>query len=100
MNDISCLTVTINAKFDSIKAIVDEIMTLKRYRLFPESEVPLVRLEEVVRLLRRHVDTSTDVVRCNDCTVPHNEWTGCPKLGGLVTSPEFYCAFGERDDLI
>lgn len=38
------------------------------------------------------------VVRCADCSVPHNWWTGCPKLGGLVPPPEFYCAFGERKD--
>lgn len=35
------------------------------------------------------------VVYCKDCTVPHNKWTGCPKLGGLVTEPNFFCAFGE-----
>ena len=36
------------------------------------------------------------VVRCKDCAVPHNRWTGCPKLNGLVTSPDFYCNYGER----
>ena len=36
-----------------------------------------------------------DVVRCKDCVVPHNKWTGCPKLNGLVTSSEFYCSYGE-----
>lgn len=36
------------------------------------------------------------VIRCKDCAVPHNRWTGCPKLNGLVTSPEFYCSYGER----
>lgn len=36
------------------------------------------------------------VVRCKDCTVPHNQWTGCPKLNGLVTPPDFYCSYGER----
>ena len=36
-----------------------------------------------------------EVVRCKDCTVPHNRWTGCPKLNGLVTSPDFYCGYGE-----
>lgn len=36
------------------------------------------------------------VVRCKDCIVPHNRWTGCPKLNGLVTSPDFYCSYGER----
>lgn len=37
-----------------------------------------------------------EVVRCKDCAVPHNRWTGCPKLNGLVTHPEFYCSYGER----
>lgn len=36
------------------------------------------------------------VVKCKDCAVPHNRWTGCPKLNGLVTSPDFYCSYGER----
>ena len=36
------------------------------------------------------------VVRCVDCAVPHNRWTGCPKLNGLVTPPDFYCSYGER----
>lgn len=36
----------------------------------------------------------TKIVRCKDCDIPHNKWTGCPKLNGLVTSPDFYCAFG------
>ena len=37
-----------------------------------------------------------EVVRCKDCVVPHNQWTGCPKLNGLVTSHDFYCSYGER----
>ena len=36
------------------------------------------------------------VVRCKDCAVPHNRWTGCPRLNGLVTPPNFYCSYGER----
>ena len=36
------------------------------------------------------------VVRCKDCAVPHNQWTGCPKLNGLITPPDFYCSYGER----
>ena len=35
------------------------------------------------------------IVRCKDCAVPHNKWTGCPKLNGLVTHPDFYCGYGE-----
>ena len=38
------------------------------------------------------------VVRCKDCAVPHNMYTGCPKLNGLVTPHDFYCPFGERKD--
>ena len=37
-----------------------------------------------------------EVVRCKDCDVPHNKWTGCPHLNGLIPQPMFYCAFGER----
>lgn len=38
------------------------------------------------------------VVRCKNCAVPRNKYTGCPKLNGLVTPPDFYCPFGERKD--
>ena len=37
-----------------------------------------------------------EVVRCKDCDVPHNIWTGCPNLNGMVPHPEFFCAKGER----
>lgn len=37
-----------------------------------------------------------EMVRCKNCAVPHNRWTGCPKLNGLVTPPDFYCSYGER----
>ena len=41
---------------------------------------------------------AVEIVRCRDCAVPHNKYTGCPKLNGLVTPPDFYCPFGERKD--
>ena len=41
---------------------------------------------------------AVEVVRCKYCAVPHNKYTGCPKLNGLVTPPDFYCPFGERKD--
>lgn len=37
-----------------------------------------------------------EVVRCKDCDVPHNRWTGCPNLNGLIPPPDFNCARGER----
>ena len=36
------------------------------------------------------------VVRCRYCAVPHNKYTGCPMLNGLVTPPDFFCPFGEQ----
>ena len=41
---------------------------------------------------------AVEVVHCRDCEVPHNKYTGCPMLNGLVTPPDFYCPFGERND--
>ena len=41
---------------------------------------------------------AVEVVRCRDCAVPHNKYTGCPMLNGLVTPSDFYCLFGERND--
>ena len=48
------------------------------------------------RINRAQVADVVQVVRCKDCAVPHNRLTGCPKLNGLVTSPDFYCSCGER----
>lgn len=39
-----------------------------------------------------------EVVRCEDCAVPHNMWTGCPKLNGLIPPPNFFCKCGTRKD--
>ena len=36
-----------------------------------------------------------EVVRCKNCAVPHNKWTGCPKLNGLIPPLDFYCGYGE-----
>ena len=37
-----------------------------------------------------------EVVRCIDCDVPHNKWTGCPNLNGMIPPLYFYCARGKR----
>lgn len=39
------------------------------------------------------------VVQCKDCAVPHNQWTGCSKLNGLVTPPNFYCGYGGKEKI-
>ena len=55
-------------------------------------------LTNYATLILREAPTvdAVKVVRCTDCAVPHNKYTGCPKLNGLVTPPDFYCPFGER----
>ena len=38
------------------------------------------------------------VVRCKDCAVPHNKWTGCPKMNGTVMPPDGFCSYGVRKE--
>ena len=40
----------------------------------------------------------TEVVRCKDCAIPHNRFTGCPKLNGLIPPEDHFCSFGERKE--
>ena len=57
----------------------------------------IVSLRDVRRAIAQAKNADVvEVVRCKDCVVPHNQWTGCPKLNGLVTPPGFYCSYGER----
>lgn len=39
-----------------------------------------------------------EVVRCKDCAIPHNRFTGCPKLNGLIPPENHFCSFGERKE--
>lgn len=55
-------------------------------------------LEIAIEALKKQSDENyIKIVRCKDCSVPHNKYTGCPKLNGLVTPPDFYCAFGMHE---
>ena len=45
-----------------------------------------------------HTVDAVPVVRCKDCDVPHNKWTGCPKMNGLIPPPEHFCSYGERKE--
>lgn len=51
-----------------------------------------------IRYLNSRKADSVSVVRCKDCAVPHNRWTGCPKMNGTVMPPDGFCSFGERRD--
>lgn len=46
-------------------------------------------------ILNAPVEDVVRVVKCKDCDIPHNKWTGCPNLNGLIPPPDFYCAFGK-----
>ena len=47
-------------------------------------------------LIEEEPPKETQTVSCASCAVPHNKYTGCPKLGGLVTTPDFFCAEYEQ----
>ena len=49
-------------------------------------------LTNYATLILREAPTvdAVEVVRCKNCAVPHNKYTGCPKLNGLVTPPDLY----------
>ena len=39
-----------------------------------------------------------EVVRCKDCTIPHNKWLGCPKMNGLIPPPNHFCSYGVKKE--
>ena len=56
-------------------------------------------LEAVLRVENFWSADVVSVVRCKDCAVPHNKYTGCPRLNGLIPPPDFYCADGEKEEV-
>ena len=50
-------------------------------------------IKEVLEMAKKDL---VPVVRCEVCDVPHNRWTGCPNLNGMIPPPDFYCASGVR----
>ena len=47
---------------------------------------------------RQPASDVVEVVRCKDCAIPHNRFTGCPKLNGLIPPENHFCSFGERKE--
>ena len=45
-----------------------------------------------------HLYDAVEVVRCKDCAVPHNRWTGCPRMNGTIMEPDDYCSYGRRKE--
>ena len=73
-----------------------------RVNLMPNVDVEgTVTVENAERYFLNLIDKASsadvvEVVRCKECSVPHNKWTGCPNLNGIIPPPDFYCAKGER----
>ena len=36
-----------------------------------------------------------EVVRCENCDKPNNDWIGCPYIEHLTPPPNHYCSYGE-----
>ena len=71
---------------------------LKGISVFDQNLEILIPLSDVRKSLQMTPTADVvEVVRCKDCAVPHNQRTGCPKLNGLVTPPDFYCSYGNID---
>ncbi len=71
--------------------------TQKRISLAHEARMAVVDDEFLDLINDSHIEEDVvEVVRCKDCAVPHNKWTGCPNLNGMIPPPGFYCAKGER----
>ena len=83
---------------------VSELEKLREY-LYAEDLIFMRGLAKLNKLIAKYggkmdegqIDT-VSVVRCKDCVVPHNKYTGCPELNGLATPPDFYCPFGKRKE--
>ena len=75
-------------------ALKDALRTNEGAKALGHSVYKLFAVDKIIDQIPT-VD-AVEVVRCKDCAVPHNKWTGCPNLGGLVTPPNFYCPYGER----
>lgn len=58
-----------------------------------------IELDGMIKALKEAPTIEAEpIVRCRDCAVPHNKWTGCPKLLGRIPADDFYCADGVRKD--
>ena len=76
---------------------------IKAMKIHIPAYEPSLECTERLRHGEIDIDLGEDVVRvvfCRDCSVPHNKWTGCPNLNGLIPPPNFYCAYGERKDKV
>lgn len=81
------------AYIDKEKAI-DKILSLKTSGAFTEDFK-----NEVLKAFEQEPTADVvEVVRCKDCTIPHNKWLGCPKMNGLIPPPNHFCSYGVKKE--
>lgn len=50
------MSITIHARFDDILEIAKEIGELQTYKLFPDDDMLLISQDDVIEVLKRHVE--------------------------------------------
>ena len=87
-------------KWSVVNRLIDIENDFQQYKPFHGFEHAMYRkiCEAEIAIGKTQAVDAVPVVRCKDCAVPHNKYTGCPELNGLVTPPNFYCPFGERKE--
>ena len=53
---------------------------------------------EVPERMKMPAADVVEVVRCKDCAIPHNRWTGCPRMNGTIMEPDDYCSYGRHKE--
>ena len=85
-------------KWPVVNRLIDIENEFQQYKPFHGFEHAMYRkiCEAEIAIGKTQAADVAPVVRCKYCAVPHNKYTGCPELNGLVTPPDFFCPFGEQ----
>ena len=82
------IAIDANALYEEVKK---NPFTMSMFLTVEQCEGANDAKESILRIIK-----DAPIISCETCAVPHNKYTGCPKLGGLVTPPDFFCAAYER----
>lgn len=75
--------------------LIDADALLKSIRMEQEAVGADLSVEAIEAWIELRAERAS-YVPCGECAVPHNEWTGCPKLGGKIPPDNYSCGQGER----
>ena len=90
------------------EAVIDEIESITWYHINCQKNLvegaaceadALYKATDIYNVIKSAPTADVvEVVRCKDCAIPHNRFTGCPKLNGLIPPENHFCSFGERKE--